>query len=123
MAADHALAQQVGLRPGIRCWFHNLPDALRARIDSDALRIEEQPTASDGMQCAMLCVADEQTLARELAATAPLLAINGFLWVVHRLDGALQTQRIGDLAAPVKLVVADTCRFDDNWSGLKLITR
>ena len=123
MAADHALAQQLGLKPGIRCWFHNLPDALRARIDSDALGIEEQPTASDGMQCAILCGGDAQTLARELAATAPLLAIGAFLWVVQSHDAAWETQRISDLAAPVNLVVVDTCRFDDKWSGLKLIAR
>lgn len=123
MAADHALATQLGLKPGIRCWFHNLPDGLRARIDSDALGLEEQPTASDGMHCAILCVGDERTLARELAAAAPLLATNGFLWVVHSDGAALETQTIDDLAHPLSLVIADTCRLDENWSGLKLIAR
>ncbi|MCD2322627.1 DUF3052 domain-containing protein [Sphingomonas sp. IC-56] len=123
MAADHALAKQLGLKPGIRCWFHNLPDGLRARLDSDALGVEEQATATDGMQCAILCVADDRTLERELAAAAPLLATNGFLWVVHPGDGELQTQRIGDLAAPLHLVLADSCSLGDNWSGLKLIAR
>ena len=123
MAADHALAEQLGLKPGIRCWFHNLPDALRARIDSDALGIEEQPTASDGLQCALLCVEDIQTLRRQLAAVAPLLATNAFLWIVRAGDAAQHKETISDLADPVNLVVADTCRFDDNWSGLKLIAR
>jgi hypothetical protein len=123
MAADHALAQQLGLKPGIRCWFHNLPDGLRGRLDSDALGLEEQATATDGMQCAILCVAEDRTLERELAAAAPLLATNGFLWVVHRSDGALEIQRIGDLAAPLDLVIAQTCSLEDNWSGLKLIAR
>ena len=123
MAADRALAEQLGLKPGIRCWFHNLPDALRVRIDPDALGIEEQPTASDGLQCALLCVADLDTLRRQLAAVAPLLATNAFLWIVRAGDAALERQTLATLADTVNLVVADTCRFDDNWSGLKLTAR
>lgn len=125
MAADHTLAEQLGLKPGIRCWFHNLPEALRARIDPDALGIEEQPTATDGLQCAMLCdhEGDPETLRRELSALAPLMATHGMLWVLHAGDAAAEKQRIGDLADPMNLVIADTCRFDDNWSGHKLIAK
>jgi hypothetical protein len=123
MAADRAFAEQLGLKPGIRCWFHNLPDALRARIDSDALGIEEQPTASGGLQCALLCVEDVETLRRQLGAVAPLLATNGFLWVVHPDGAALEIQTVRDLADPVNLVITDTCKVDEHWSGLKLIAR
>ncbi|UYY58453.1 hypothetical protein [Sphingomonas sp. S2-65] len=123
MAADRAFAGQLGLKPGIRCWFHDLPDALRARLDADALGIEEQPTASDGLQCALLCVEDIETLRRQLTAVAPLLATNAFLWIVRAGDVAQHAATIADLADPVNLVVAETCRFDDKWSGVKLTAR
>lgn len=123
MAADHRLAQQLGLKPGIRCWFRNLPDALRDRIDSDALGIEEQPSASDGLQCAVLCAPDDATLRRELAALAPLMATNGLVWVLRAGEAAQQSATVGDVAATVNLVIADTCRLDENWSGLRLIAR
>lgn len=123
MAADRAVAEQLGLKPGIRCWFHNLPEALRGRIDSDALGIEEQPTASDGLQCALLCVEDLDTLGRQLTAVAPLLATNGFIWIVRAGDAAQHRETVASLADPVNFVVAGSCRLDDNWSGLKLTAR
>ncbi|MBB5709595.1 hypothetical protein [Sphingomonas xinjiangensis] len=124
MAADHILAEQLGLKPGIRCWFHNLPEALRARIDADALGIEEQPTATDGLQCAVLCASDSDALRRELTALAPLMATKGIVWILLPVSGGTaELERMDHLAAPVNLVIADTCGFDENWSGTKLIGR
>lgn len=124
MVAGRTLAGQLGLSTGIRCWFHNLPDALGTALDAAGVWIEEQPTASDGLQCAMLCVGDGDTLRRELAAVAPLMATNGFIWV-WRPQGvaALEQEKVADLAGNVNLVIADTCRFDEKWSGLKLIAQ
>lgn len=123
MTADRTLADQLGLKPGIRCWFHNLPDALRARLDADALGLEEQPTATDGLQCAVLCAGDDGTLRRELTALVPLMATNGLLWVIQPKEQSMDLQGIGDVASPLNLVIADTFRLDDNWSGHKLIKR
>lgn len=123
MAADRSFAEQLGLNSGTRCWFHNLPEAIRTRLDAAALGIEEQPSASDGLQCAMLCAPDDETLTRQLGAVAPLLATNGFIWVWHSRDVAAERDRLGEIAAEMKLVITDTCTVDEKWSGLKLIAQ
>jgi hypothetical protein len=66
---------------------------------------------------------DTEALRRQLRAVAPLLATNAFLWIVRAGDVAQHAATIADLADPVNLVVAGTCRFDDQWSGVKLTAR
>src|SRR4051812_20847262 len=75
------LADKLGLKRGMRCWFHNMPDGVRATIDPQGAEIEEQTAASDGLQCAHLFVTERAKLERELAALRPVMAQNGFIWI------------------------------------------
>jgi hypothetical protein len=36
------LAQKLGLKPGMRAWFLDMPDAVRAEIDADRLGLSLQ---------------------------------------------------------------------------------
>ena len=122
------LADKLGLKRGMRCWFHNMPDSVRATIDPDAAEVEEQPTASDGLQCAHLFVTERHRLERELAALRPLMAQNGFIWVswpkkAAKFETDVTEDVIRDVALPTGLVDIKVCAVDETWSGLKLVIR
>lgn len=122
------LAQKLGLKPGMRCWFHDMPDSIRDEIDPDATSVEEQPTASAGLQCAHLFVTEREKLERQLHALRPLMASNGFVWVswpkrAARVKTDITENIIRDVALPMGLVDIKVCAVDETWSGLKLMIR
>lgn len=115
------LAHQLDLKPGMRCWFHDMPDDLRAAIDPDALSIDEQPSASEGLQCAHLFASDTAKLERELAAVAQLLAANGFVWVSWPADAAPDEGHVKTLAERLRLTLSKQVALTDRWSAAKLV--
>lgn len=126
--SETPLAEKLGLKPGIRCWFHNMPDSVRATIDPEGLSVEEQPTASDGLQCAHLFVTERDRLVRELTALRPLMATNGFIWVSWPKKAAkvatdITEDVVRDVALPTGLVDIKVCAVDATWSALKLVLR
>ena len=126
--SDTPLADKLGLKRGMRCWFHNMPDSVRDTIGPERAEVEEQPTASDGLQYAHLFVTEREKLARELAALQPLLAPNGFIWVswpkkAAKRDTDITEDVIREVALPTGLVDIKVCAVDEIWSGLKLVIR
>lgn len=124
--SDTTLADKLGLKRGMRVWFHNMPEHIRRAIDS--ADVEEQPAASDGLQGAHLFVTDRAHLERELAALRPLLATNGFVWVSWPRKAAgiptdLTDDVVRDVALPTGLVDCKLCAVDEIWSGLKFMIR
>jgi hypothetical protein len=122
------LADKLGLKRGMRCWFHNMPESVRAVIDPDGAEIEEQSAASDGLQCAHLFVTERTKLERELAALRPLMAQNGFIWIswpkkAAKVETDVTEDVIRDVALPTGLVDTKVCAVDETWSGLKLVIR
>jgi hypothetical protein len=126
--SDKALADKLGLKRGMRCWFHNMPESVRAVIDPVAAEVEEQPTASDGLQCAHLFVTERAKLERELTALRPLMTPNGFIWIswpkkAAKVETDLTEDVIRAVALPTGLVDIKVCAVDETWSGLKLVIR
>jgi len=122
------LADKLGLKRGMRCWFHNMPESVRAVIDPEGAEVEEQPTASDGLQCAHLFVTEREKLERELRALQPLMASNGFIWIswpkkAAKVETDITEDVIRDVALPGGLVDIKVCAVDDTWSALKLVIR
>ncbi|TGX50246.1 DUF3052 family protein [Sphingomonas gei] len=122
------LADKLGLKRGMRCWFHNMPESVRATIDPEGAEVEEQPTASDGLQCAHLFVTERARLERELAALRPLMAQNGFIWIswpkqAAKVDTDVTEDVIREVSLPTGLVDIKVCAVDETWSGLKLVIR
>ncbi|MET0307972.1 MAG: hypothetical protein ABW023_04630 [Sphingomonas sp.] len=120
------LADKLGLKRGMRVWFHNMPDSVRAALAG--VEVEEQPAASDGLQGAHLFVTERRHLERELAALRPLLATNGFIWVswpkrAARVETDITENVVRDVALPTGLVDIKVCAVDEIWSGLKLMIR
>jgi hypothetical protein len=120
------LVEKLGFKRGMRVWFHNMPDSVRAEIAR--AEFDEQPAASDGLQGAHLFVTERRHLERELAALRPLLATNGFIWVSwpKKAAGAqtdITENVVRDVALPTGLVDVKVCAVDEIWSGLKLMIR
>lgn len=122
------LAQQLGLIRGQRVWFHSMPEELRRAIDVDSAQVEEQPTATDGLQLALLFASDRERLRRQICATAPLLQEKGAIWIVWRKedgagDNSVDAGTVRELAEQAGLFLIDLCPLDDRWAGAKLAPR
>ena len=118
--AQGTLAEQLDLKPGMRCWFHNMPEHLAARIDAEAHGVDVQPTASAGLHCAHLFVTDQGRLEQELAAVVPLMQAGGFLWVSWPEDD-LSGDTVRTTAQAHELTEAKRCTLDERWSAAKLV--
>ena len=122
------LAQKLGLVPGIRVWYRGMPDSVRAEIDPEGLNIDEQCTASDGLQGAHIFVTERAQLERQIAALRTLIAPIGFILVSRPKKAAkvptdITEDIIREVALPTGLVDIKVCAVDETWSGLKLVIR
>jgi hypothetical protein len=122
------LAQKLGLKPGTRAWFLDMPDSVRAEIDVDAIGLSEQATPSAGIEAAHIFVTRRQDLVREVAGLRELLAPAGFLWVswpkkAAKIDTDITENVVREVALPTGLVDVKVCAIDATWSGLKLMIR
>ena len=122
------LAKKLGLKPGMRAWFHDMPGSVRAEIDPQAVGVSEQDAASAGLDYAHVFTADRATLERELAALRQLIAPAGTIWAswpkkAAKVPTDITEDTIRDIALPLGLVDVKVCAVDGTWSGLKLVIR
>ena len=122
------LAEKLGFARGMRVWFHKMPESVRDEIDPEGLNIDEQASASDGLQGAHIFVTLRSDLARELAALRELIAPNGFIWVswpkkAAKVETDITEDTVREVALPTGLVDVKVCAVDEIWSGLKLVIR
>src|SRR4051812_27527534 len=112
----------------MRVWFHDMPDSVRDEIDPVGLNVDEQCSASDGLQGAHIFVTERVHLERQIAALRELIAPNGFIWVSWPKKAAkvatdITEDTIREVALPTGLVDIKVCAVDETWSGLKLVIR
>lgn len=122
------LARELGLERGMRVWFHKMPQSVRERIDPDGLNIDEQASASAGLQGAHIFVTERSHLERELPALRELIAPNGFVWVSWPSDASAAAcdfgeEAIRDIAQRLGLIDTKACTIDESWRGLKFAIR
>ena len=122
------LAKKLGLVPGIRVWFHCMPDSVRAEIDAEGLNVEEQAAASAGLQCAHIFVTERAELERHVTALRQLIEPAGFVWVswpkkASKVPTDITEDVIREVALPIGWVDIKVCAVDETWSGLKLVIR
>ncbi|CAN5680897.1 DUF3052 family protein [soil metagenome] len=122
------LAQKLGLKPGMRAWFLDMPDTVRAEIDADRLGLSLQTAPSAGIEAAHIFVTRRADLTREVTALRELLAPAGFIWVswpkkAAKTDTDITENVVRDVALPVGLVDIKVCAVDETWSALKLVIR
>ena len=122
------LAQKLGLKPGMRAWFQNVPDSVRAEIDRDAPPIEWLELPEPPVEFAHIFVTSCAVLDCELRMLLPLLDPAGMIWAswpkkASRVPTDITEDVIRAVALPLHLVDVKVCAVDEIWSGLKLVVR
>jgi hypothetical protein len=122
------IAKKLGFAPGMRVWFHAMPESVRNEIDPGALQLEEFAVASQGLQGAHIFHTERAALEKHLAALRTLIESNGFIWVswpkkAAKVPTDITEDVIREIALPAGLVDIKVCAVDETWSGLKLVIR
>lgn len=122
------LAKKLGLKPGRRAWFLNMPDSIRAEIDRDATAYERLDSPEPPVELAHIFVTSCAALDCELRMLLPLIARDGMIWVswpkqASRVPTDITEDVIRAVARPLHLVDVKVCAVDETWSGLKLVIR
>ena len=122
------LAQKLGLKPGMRAWFQDMPSGVREMIIRDAppLELLEQPDPP--VDLAHIFQTSCAALDCQLRMLLPLIARDGIIWVswpkkASKVPTDITEDVIRSLALPLHLVDVKVCAVDDVWSGLKLVIR
>jgi len=122
------LAKKLSLAPGMRAWFHAMPDSVRAEIDPAAVGIVELATPVAGLEAAHLFVIERAELERLTEWLRTMIAPSGQIWVswpkkASKVPTDVTEDVIRDVALPTGLVDVKVCAVDAIWSGLKLVIR
>ena len=122
------LAKKLSLAPGMRAWFPNMPDSVRAEIDPPAIGVFEQGSPSAGLDAAHIFVTGRAELERQVTALRELIQPAGQIWVswpkkASKVPTDITEDTIRAVALPIGLVDVKVCAVDDVWSGLKLVIR
>lgn len=122
------LAQKLGLKAGMRAWFQNVPDTVRAEIDREAPPLERLDLPEPPVQFAHIFVTSCPLLDCELRMLLPLLDPAGMIWVswpkkASKVPTDITEDVIRELALPLHLVDVKVCAVDETWSALKLVIR
>ena len=122
------LAQKLGLKPGMRAWFQNVPDSVRAEIDRDSPQLERLDLPEPPVEFAQIFVTNCAVLDCELRMLLPLLDPAGMIWVswpkkASKVATDITEDVIRAVALPLHLVDVKVCAVDATWSGLKLVIR
>ena len=122
------LAKKLGLNPGMRAWFQDVPDNVRAAIEQDAPALQRLELPEPPVEFAHIFVTSCAVLDCELRMLLPLLDPAGVIWVswpkkASKVPTDVTEDVIREVALPLHLVDVKVCALDETWSGLKLVIR
>jgi len=122
------LARKLSLRDGLRTWWEDMPDAVRAEIEGDGLVLNHLSAPVGPIEAAHVFVRERAALEDAVRRLLPLLDPAGFLWISwpKKASGVptdITEDVIRDVALPTGLVDVKVCAIDATWSGLKLVIR
>lgn len=122
------LARKLSLKDGLRTWWQDMPDSVRAEIEAEDIALELLAAPEAPVEAAHVFVTERIALERAIDRLLPLLARDGFLWVswpkkASKVDTDISEDVIRDVVLPLGLVDVKVCAVDATWSGLKLVIR
>ena len=122
------LAKKLSLAPGMRAWFHAMPDSVRVEIDPPAICVVEVDAPVPGLDAAHLFITDRAELERLIVQLRATIAPAGQIWVswpkkASKVPTDVTEDVIRAVALPIGLVDVKVCAVDAIWSGLKLVIR
>ena len=112
------LAQKLSLKDGMRVWWDEMPDSVRAEIDGCGVSLKHRSTPIGPIDEAHIFV----------TLLLPMLDPAGMIWVswpkkASKVETDITEDTIREIALPMGLVDVKVCAVDDTWSGLKLVIR
>lgn len=122
------LAKKLGLKPGQRAWFADMPDSVRTEIGPEAIDLTLLKSPEQTIDAAHVFVTARADLERHIADLRERLAPDGMLWVswpkkASKVPTDITEDTIRAVALPTGLVDVKVCAVDEIWSGLKLVIR
>lgn len=122
------LAKKLGLKPGMRTWFHAMPASVRDEIGEVGTELIEEAEAVQGLDTAHIFVTESADLGRLLADLRDLIQPAGQIWVswpkkTSKVPTDVTEDTIREICLPMGLVDIKVCAVDAMWSGLKLVIR
>lgn len=129
MTAGHSttpLADELGLKPGMRVFTADMPDSVRTAIALDGLGLTLLAAPSAGIDTALIFVATREKLECEVNALRQLVAPGGFIWVSwpeNQAASDLTDAVAREITSPIGLVEVKNSAIADGWSALKLTIR
>lgn len=122
------LSAKLGLKPGMICWRHRMPEDISALLQTQASGAVIRAAPEPGVECAHVFVTERVELTGLLETLRVLLAPDGMIWVswpkkASKLPTDVTEDTIRELCLPIGLVDVKVCAVDGIWSGLKLMIR
>jgi len=122
------LAQKLSLKDGLRTWWCQMPDTVRAEIERDNIALTLLDTPEPPVEAVHIFVTERALLEVELRLLLPILERSGFIWVswpkkAAKVETDITEDVIREVALPLGLVDVKVCAVDETWSGLKLVIR
>ena len=122
------LAHKLSLKDGLRTWWEDMPDSVRAEIEESGVALRPLDRPQRGIDAAHVFVTSRAALEDAVHRLLPLLVPSGFLWIswpkkASKVPTDITEDVIRDIALPLGLVDVKVCAIDSTWSGLKLMIR
>jgi len=123
------LAQKLSLKDGMRVWWEDMPDSVRAEIEAEGIALDLLSAPVGQIDAAHIFVRLRADMEARLLALRPLLAPGGFIWVswpkkASKVPTDITEDGIREVILPdTDLVDVKVCAVDETWSGLKLMIR
>jgi len=123
-----SLAKKLSLKDGMRVWFPDMPDSVRAEIGESGLTLSEEELPTPGLHSAHIFVTERNTMEQHLTTLREMIDPAGQVWVswpkkASKADTDISEDTIRDVALPMGFVDIKVCSVDAVWSGLKLVIR
>ena len=122
------LAKKLSLKDGMRVWFADMPDSVRAEIEDYGLTLSEEEVPGPGLHAAHIFVRERAEMEKQLGLLRDLIDPAGQVWVswpkkASKVETDITEDMIREVALPIGFVDIKVCAVDAVWSGLKLVIR
>lgn len=122
------LARKLSLKDGMRVWFDEMPDSVRAEIESEGHVLSEEQVPTPGINAAHIFVRQRSVMEKHLGMLRDTIDPGGQVWVswpkkASGVETDITEDTIREVALPLGFVDIKVCAVDAVWSGLKLVIR
>ena len=122
------LAKKLTLKDGMRVWFDNMPDSIRAEIDEYGLTLIEEAKPSEGLNAAHIFTSERAILESRLQTLRHLIDPAGQVWVswpkkASGMETEIDQAAVQEAGLAIGFVDTKKCAVDETWSGLKFVIR